>query len=859
MSKIMPTAPVQTRGRGVHRRRDGEPSKEVAPVLEPIPSKAKQGRHIRPRVFTTIALLAVNLIACAPKERSGGLIFSIDPGLQPEPRMLSNRPLAAVRDTEGRTSVFIANEVILSPQNGAELERFLARYGGSVVANDAVPEPPAGFDITIDPAVLQPTQYTVRLDASTFPLDDFIADAARAGFGGEVTISSGLGARLLALITHARTRGLRVSPNFIGEGDLLLRETREHPTSTGFENAFDWTRFGTIGSKASVTRAWQIVAARGFRRSHRIAVIDSGFWLDPTGRPLSAATGSDLPVRLLQYDLVANDYVAAGMSLAPCTGGSPCPWHGNGSAGVATGILDNQYGGAGTGGLVAEPMLFLTDLSWDQVSRGIRTAVVWGADVISMSFGAECDNVFCDAYYEFNLYPALRNAHDNGVVAVASACNDSQWTNSVPCKGDAVICVGALKDDMNTSKDYSNFGTHVDIWAPTDIPTMPDGNSGSNLAVHQGTSAAAPFVAGVAAMIKACDPVLTPDEVNYILRETAWTDSPDSKVTHYINAFRAVSKACGNSSPILQVYPDSVANAPTNRDLSIARLVFDPEDGFPCPDCPVSWEPEPARFLGSTAIYRFPRPGSLTIVVTARDSDGDSTRVEVPVRTVNLPPTAFIAEPVQGQAVPRGEPVTLRGFGLDPNEGPGPESGRLENGCRWTSNVGDDPFPVAQCAASKVFAANGTRTLTLTVEDSLGAVSNGARVVITVRDPPVDRGPAASITLSEPNYLDQYGVDLPISLEGAASGDPDTPYTWEWTAISFDFGSSTHLSAGPITIGEMQELTWVPLSMTGLIAINDLRCSTEGQWVRITLRVTDAHGNPGRVASRLIKVFCRMT
>lgn len=55
--------------------------------------------------------------------------------------------------------------------------------------------------------------------------------------------------------------------------------------------------------------------------------------------------------------------------------------------------------------------------------------------------------------------------------------------------------------------DISNDGSSVDVWAPTDLlvaaePGWPDGR------YFGGTSASSPFVAGVAAMVRAVAPAL---------------------------------------------------------------------------------------------------------------------------------------------------------------------------------------------------------------------------------------------------------------------------------------------------------------------------------------------------------------
>jgi hypothetical protein len=109
--------------------------------------------------------------------------------------------------------------------------------------------------------------------------------------------------------------------------------------------------------------------------------------------------------------------------------------------------------------------------------------------------------------------------------------------------------VGAMGDDLgndtNTRISYSNYGQYVDIWAPTNILTMPDSDSSPNLAIHGGTSASTPFVAGIAAMLKAFNPSLSSSQVRDIFKSTAWTDSPDPKVTAYVNAFAALQAVTG--------------------------------------------------------------------------------------------------------------------------------------------------------------------------------------------------------------------------------------------------------------------------------------------------------------------------
>ena len=58
---------------------------------------------------------------------------------------------------------------------------------------------------------------------------------------------------------------------------------------------------------------------------------------------------------------------------------------------------------------------------------------------------------------------------------------------------------------------------------------------------------AAPIVAGVAAMMRACNPSLTSDDVRRILVETGW--SGQGRVTKGLDAYAAVSAAIGGLLP----------------------------------------------------------------------------------------------------------------------------------------------------------------------------------------------------------------------------------------------------------------------------------------------------------------------
>lgn len=532
-------------------------------------------------VVTAETTVTVTVTAVGNPSRSAGqqiaivlqepLVYEITPDVTPAQPSLPDgegnpQPVAGSRDNNGVQSDFIVGHVLIRPESDAVLSAFLARYDGTIIGDNTVPEPPVSLGIELTPDDRKATEYLVAINLSRVNPDSFADDAAAIGMGGFLEVSSQDGLLTLAAITNAAANGFDASPNYVAYPSqpfpLTLLRTEERPAGGGFRNAFDTTRFQTTGSRSNVTLAWQFVAARGIQRRVTIAIIDEGFLLDTAGNPIG--TDSDFPAIVGQYDFPADDYIAAGPGTTGCGAGNPCFWHGTGAASVAAGVLNNRRGAAGTGGLVADVMLFKRGGTRANDSRAVRTAVAWGADVVSMSYGGDCDSVACRQLDRRN-HP-FRDAVSAGsrAVFIASAGNgrDPDGTGPQPAVGydvgdpsfvhpcimDHVICVGALDDDAVTRIGYSNFGAGVDIFAPTNIPVMarPAGNdsnpSGTLIqGTFGGTSAAAPFVAGVVAMMKAINPDLSSDQISQILRDTA--HKGNAPVTHYIDAYAAVHRA----------------------------------------------------------------------------------------------------------------------------------------------------------------------------------------------------------------------------------------------------------------------------------------------------------------------------
>jgi serine protease len=154
--------------------------------------------------------------------------------------------------------------------------------------------------------------------------------------------------------------------------------------------------------------------------------------------------------------------------------------------------------------------------------------------VINMSLGG---GGACDTTTQ----TAINGARSRGTVVVVAAGNENQnASNSSPANCAGVITVAAV-GRTGGKASYSNYGTVVDVAAPGGdsgaaiLSTWNAGTTtpaGDNYAYMMGTSMATPHVAGVAALMLAKNPNLTPDEVEAKLKSTA-------------RAFPATCSGCG--------------------------------------------------------------------------------------------------------------------------------------------------------------------------------------------------------------------------------------------------------------------------------------------------------------------------
>jgi len=191
-------------------------------------------------------------------------------------------------------SEFLESIVLVRPKNAADLQAFLARYDGTVVGDDTIPEPPPELGINLTAEERKPTQFKVRINLAKANAEGMSANAAAAGLRGRLAFSSDAGLRTVACILDASAAGFRVSgttstgatrrfPVALFATQEAPDEPRATPTfNDPFTNAA-YTDFGQSpkSNQSNVLLAWQFMAAHGIQRRTKVAIIDNGFLPGP--------------------------------------------------------------------------------------------------------------------------------------------------------------------------------------------------------------------------------------------------------------------------------------------------------------------------------------------------------------------------------------------------------------------------------------------------------------------------------------------------------------------------------------------------------------------------------------------------
>ena len=211
------------------------------------------------------------------------------------------------------------------------------------------------------------------------------------------------------------------------------------------------------------------------------------------------------------------------------------------------------------------------------------------ADIINMSLGMSAASQTIE-----NAVNAARNA---GVIIVVAAGNDNKDASGYSPAGLSSVLTVSAVDYRSDKAPYSNFGSVVDVAAPggdTGADSNGDGYADGVLSTvydgfkfYQGTSMAAPHMAGVIALMKAVHPNLTQLDVERLLsgshpntNQAITTDKGTAGKDIYfghglINALGAVKAAQELSNtptttlPVLSAVPNSISFNSTSTTTTL--------------------------------------------------------------------------------------------------------------------------------------------------------------------------------------------------------------------------------------------------------------------------------------------------
>jgi serine protease len=285
--------------------------------------------------------------------------------------------------------------------------------------------------------------------------------------------------------------------------------------------------------------------------------------------------------------------------------GSSSTFHGTHVAGTVAARSDNDTGVAGIAWesrVMPVRVLGIDGGTSYDVIQGVRfaaglpndsgTAPAKRADIINLSLGSRYSS-----QAEQNTLDQVRNA---GVIVVASAGNDASSNPSFPAAYGGVVSVAATTITKSRAP-YSNFGPSIDIAAPggnfaTDVngdglgdgvvSTIGDDRNGRvvfGYAALTGTSMAAPHVAGVAALMKAVFPALTPGQFDTALGAGELTDDlglpgrDDQFGAGLINAQKALDKAVELANGAGTAVGPALSASPASINFGAFDTAFDVE------------------------------------------------------------------------------------------------------------------------------------------------------------------------------------------------------------------------------------------------------------------------------------------
>jgi Subtilase family len=240
----------------------------------------------------------------------------------------------------------------------------------------------------------------------------------------------------------------------------------------------------------------------------------------------------------------------------------PAPdFHGTHVSGIIAAKKNNGIGGYGVNPNADILNIDVFDRGWSAYDFAIADAILYavdhGAKVINMSIGGSMPSPLIE--------DAVKKAVEKNVTIVASAGNSGDDGMNYPAAFEGVISVGSTNKE-NKLSGYSTYGPSVDIVAPGENVYAPiyEYERRSSFDYLSGTSMSSPVVAGVASLLLAKHPKLTPAQVEYVLEHTAKDFGAKGFDTKFANGL--VDPVAALNFDVKKI-PSSVKNPISQKDI----------------------------------------------------------------------------------------------------------------------------------------------------------------------------------------------------------------------------------------------------------------------------------------------------
>jgi len=468
-------------------------------------------------------------------------------------------------------------------------------------------------------------------DGSTAQADPAAVDTALRAAAGKLAVSGG-GKQLRVEHLRRMAQGadvVRASRKLDrADAESLMRQIAADPNVEFVEvdklNRVFWTPndprfseqygFGTGAGGIRATTAWDTTRGAGTV----VAVLDTGI-----------TDHSDLNANILPgYDFISDATVGGDGDGRDSDASDPgdfegpyaSSWHGTHVAGTVAAVTNNGVGVAGTApeSKVVPVRVLGRGGGYDS---DIADAVIWAsggtvsgvpananpAEVINLSLGGSgsCGSA---------MQSAINGAVGRGTTLVIAAGNSNANVSGFsPANCSNVIAV-ASNTSTGARSSFSNYGAGITLSAPGSgiLSTLNSGQTtpgSESYASYDGTSMAAPHVAGVVALIQAVSsPAKTPAQIKTLLTSTAraFPSTPSQPIgAGILDAAAAVAAASGGGNPDPDPDPDP-----------------DPGDGDLQNGVPVTGLSGAA---GSTQAWTFTVPaGASNLVIALSGGTGDA-------------------------------------------------------------------------------------------------------------------------------------------------------------------------------------------------------------------------------------------